>query len=54
MPVERSRDMVKALRAAGGKPRYTEVAGGGHNVWSPAYSEQGGVVAWLFKARKSK
>ncbi len=38
VPVERSREMVEALRAAGGTPRYTEFSGVGHNSWDPAYS----------------
>jgi predicted peptidase len=36
--VEESRRMVKALKAAGGSPRYTEYAGVGHNCWDKAYA----------------
>lgn len=54
VPVERTREMIAALKAAGGKPRFTEVKGGGHNVWSPAYSDKGGVVAWLFEHNRKQ
>ena len=30
VPVKRSRDMIEAIKKAGGNPRYTEMAGGGH------------------------
>jgi predicted peptidase len=35
--VEGSRDMVKALKEAGGNPKYTEYPGVGHNSWDKAY-----------------
>lgn len=38
IPVEASREMVEALHAAGGHPRYTEFRGVRHNSWDPAYS----------------
>lgn len=43
VPVDRSRRMIAALRAAGGSPKYTELEGGGHDSWTPAYSECEGV-----------
>jgi len=48
----RSRDMVAALRAAGGKPRYTEYQGVAHDAWTPAYADQA-MLAWLFAQHKS-
>lgn len=42
----RSREMVAALEKAGGKPKYTELEGVGHNSWSPAYSNPE-VFDWL-------
>ena len=36
--VERSRDMIKALKDAGGDPKYTEYPGVGHNSWDKAYA----------------
>jgi predicted peptidase len=38
VPVTRSRDMMKALWAAGGHPNYTEYPGVGHNSWDRAYA----------------
>jgi len=45
--VEVSRALVKALRDAGGDPRYTEYAGVGHNCWEKAYRDEG-LIEWLF------
>ena len=49
--VERSRDMVAALKAAGGKPRYTEMAHVGHNSWDAAYSVDE-LYSWMFAQKK--
>ena len=35
--VDRSREMVEALRRAGGKPKYDEYPGVPHNSWDKAY-----------------
>ncbi len=43
----RSRDMVAALTAAGGHPKYTEYPGVGHDAWSRTYSNPE-VWDWLF------
>ncbi len=51
VPVRGSRQMVQALRAAGGAPRYTEVSGGGHDVWNQAYRDME-VLRWLLAQRK--
>jgi predicted peptidase len=37
VPVENSRKMIKALEAAGAKPKYTEYPGVDHNSWDRAY-----------------
>ena len=47
VPVSRSRNMVEALRNAGGTPRYTEFKDVGHNSWDPAF-EDPGLLPWLF------
>lgn len=52
VPVERSRSMIEAIRAAGGEPKYTELKGVGHNSWTPAYTAEDGVVPWMFRQRK--
>ena len=53
VPVRASRTMIQALREAGGKPRYTEVAGGGHDVWTRAYRDEV-AVDWLLSQRKER
>ncbi len=47
IPVSGSRDMIDAIRAAGGTPRYTEYAGAGHHVWDPAYATDE-LYEWMF------
>jgi predicted peptidase len=50
--VRGSRKMIQALRKAGGNPRYTEVAGRGHDVWTVAYRDVE-VVRWLLSQRRA-
>ena len=47
----RSRDMVAALKAAGGKPRYTEFITTGHDSWVQAYRNPE-MYEWLFSQKK--
>jgi predicted peptidase len=51
VPVERSRTMIAAVRAADGDPKYSELPGVGHDSWTPAYRDPA-VLAWLFSQRK--
>ena len=51
VPVKRSRDMVAALKAAGGEPKYDEYAGVGHNSWEMAYNTPA-LYEWLLKQHK--
>ena len=53
VPVHGSRKMIQALIAAGGSPRYTEVAGGGHDVWTVAYRDVE-VVRWLLSQKRAR
>ncbi len=53
VPVEQSREMVAAVRAAGGDVRYTELLGVGHGSWTAAYSDPEGLVSWLFRQEGS-
>jgi len=46
VPVAGTREMIEALRAAGGSPRYTEYRGAGHDIWERAYQE-GEALHWL-------
>lgn len=50
VPVERSRSMIKALKDAGGNPRYTEYKKVGHDSWVKAYAEPD-LLPWLFGQR---
>jgi len=43
-----TRDMIKAMENSGGKPKYTEYKGVGHDSWVKAYSEKE-LLDWLFK-----
>jgi hypothetical protein len=45
--VEVSRKVVKALRDAGGNPKYTEYPGVGHGSWVKAYRDPE-LIEWLF------
>lgn len=47
VPVKAARDMVAAVRKAGGTPRYTEYKGAGHDIWTRVFVEPG-LVEWLF------
>lgn len=52
VPVTESRNMVAALKAAGGNVRYNEYEGVGHNSWDKAYAEAE-LFPWLFSQRKN-
>ena len=49
--VDKTRKMVDALKAAGGKPTYTEYAGIGHNSWEMAYNTPA-LYEWLLAQHK--
>jgi predicted peptidase len=51
VPVERSRSMIAAVRAAGGAPKYSELPGVGHDSWTPAYRDPA-VLNWLVSQRQ--
>ena len=51
--VQRSRDMIAALEAAGGKPKYTEYKGVGHDSWSASYKNPE-FHTWLFAQKRTK
>lgn len=48
---ERSRDMIDALKKAGGEPKYTEYPGVGHDSWTATYANPE-FHAWLFAQRR--
>lgn len=47
-----SRAVVRALRAMGGKPRYTEYAGERHVIWPRAYAEDA-LLPWMLDRKLS-
>ncbi|HEX9945880.1 MAG TPA: PHB depolymerase family esterase, partial [Thermoanaerobaculia bacterium] len=51
--VAESRKMIAAIQRAGGKPRYTEYKGVGHNAWERAFAEPE-LLPWLFAQRLEK
>lgn len=51
VPVEKGREMVEAVREAGGNIQYTEVKGGTHNVWDRAYGDRE-LWRWLFAQKR--
>lgn len=51
VPVERSREMVEAIRRAGGDVRYTEYPDLKHNCWDAAYRDPQ-LWRWLFQQRR--
>jgi predicted peptidase len=52
VPVESSRKMVEALKAAGADPKYTEYPGVKHNSWDKAYAEDE-LWEWMFKQKRA-
>lgn len=51
VPVEQSRQMVRAMQSAGVNVLYTELAGVGHDAWTPTYNSDL-VLNWLFAQRR--
>ena len=49
---KRSREMIEAIKAAGGDPKYTEYPGVGHDSWTRTYAEPA-MYAWLFNQQKT-
>lgn len=53
VPVAGSREMVNAIKAAGGtKVHYTELPNNEHDVWTYTYSNQE-IFSWLFSQKKA-
>ena len=51
VPVERSRTIVEAVKAAGGNVTYTELEGVKHDSWTPAYRDPA-TLDWLFRQKR--
>ncbi len=52
VPVSGSRNMVSALRKAGGSPRYTEYPDAAHNIWEEVIKTPG-LLNWLFAQKQA-
>ena len=50
--VERSRQMIAAIKQAGGSPKYTEYAGEGHAIWEKVFSEPE-LLPWVFAQKNN-
>jgi predicted peptidase len=53
IPVEQSRAMIRALREAGGQPRYTEYPDVRHDSWKPAYANDE-LYEWFLRQRRPR
>jgi len=53
VPTERSRQMIAALREAGGMPKYTEYANVGHDSWTATYKDPA-MHEWMFAQKRSR
>ncbi|MEO6719616.1 MAG: hypothetical protein ABIN67_04580 [Ferruginibacter sp.] len=51
VPVSGSRDMIVAIKKAGGHPQYTEYPNEAHNIWNQVI-ETPGLWDWLFAQKK--
>lgn len=51
--VSESREMIEAIRQAGGNPKYTEYKGVGHSVWHQAFAEPE-LLNWIFAQKRSE
>jgi predicted peptidase len=51
VPVSGSRDMIEALKKAGGHPKYTEYPKVGHNSWDRAYGTKE-LWTWLLEQKR--
>jgi predicted peptidase len=51
VPVSGSRNMIAAIKRAGGDPKYTEYPALGHDIWAPVMHTTG-LLDWLFDQKK--
>jgi predicted peptidase len=52
VPVSGSREMIRAIRLAGGNPLYTEYPDADHDIWKKVINTPG-LVDWLFSKQKN-
>lgn len=53
VPVNRAREMIAAVKKAGGNPRYSEYPGVGHDSYVKAFADPQ-LLAWLFAQRRGQ
>ena len=53
VPVQRSQEMVDAIRKIGGKPKLTLYPKVAHESWTPAYADES-LYRWMLKQRRRK
>jgi len=53
VPPQKSREMVEAVKAAGGNVKYTEYPGVDHNSWDPAYDDPE-TIGWLLEQKRDQ
>jgi predicted peptidase len=51
VPLSRSKDMIDAIKAAGGNPRFTIYPQAGHDSWTETYANDE-IYSWLLKQRR--
>lgn len=51
VPAALSRDMIEAIREAGGQPNYSELPNTAHNSWPSLFDHDTGILEWLFQQR---
>ena len=53
IPVERSRELIKAMEKVGSNPKYTEFNDMGHTIWERVFKKQE-VIDWVFRQKRTK
>ncbi len=51
VPLSRSKDMIDAIKAAGGNPRFTVYPQAGHDSWTETYANDE-IYSWLLQQRR--
>ena len=51
-PVEGTREMIEAIKQAGGRPKYTELPGVGHGGWQPTLRDSPVILDWVFSQQR--
>jgi predicted peptidase len=51
--VSESREMIEAIKQAGGNPKYIEYKGVGHSVWHQAFAESE-LLIWVFSQMRKQ